>query len=272
MEIAGYVAVASPKSVTVGRLAMDLPGVTAFYNWERPLTVAQGAESFVFPDFDIQALRRKRCMASVTYPAIVRANAFGEGYRRWAAEAGDLPAPTTREGWLREAERRLALADERFGPKLDHYEMQYDVMSVQPVTYAIPPGSTTLQEDMMRNVETTFQYIGGRAAAPGTRIAIFPEFWIGGSGSGGAGQRMANHLEPLALAIDGPVFDRIREFATKNRIYVAFQSFEVHEKLPHRVFNSAFLLNDSGDLINVYRKIQCADVWGGFPVLSLIHI
>jgi predicted amidohydrolase len=266
MEGAGYVAVASPKSVKVGALAMDLPGVTAFYNWERPVTVAQGSESFVFPDFDIQALRRKRCMASVTYPAIVRANVFGEGYRRWAEEAGTLPTPSTREGWLQEAERRLALENERFGPKRDDYEMQYDVMSVQPVTFAIPPNTASPDEAMMHNVETTFEYIGGRASAPGTRIAIFPEFWIGGSGGGGAKQRMANHLEPLALKIDGPIFDRIREFATKNKVYVAFQSFEVHEKLPHRVFNSAFLLNDSGDLINVYRKIQCADVWGGFPV------
>jgi predicted amidohydrolase len=31
------------------------------------------------------------------------------------------------------------------------------------------------------------------------------------------------------------------------------------------VFNSAFLVNDSGDLVHTYRKNQCADVWGFLP-------
>jgi predicted amidohydrolase len=31
------------------------------------------------------------------------------------------------------------------------------------------------------------------------------------------------------------------------------------------VFNSAFLIDDSGDLVHTYRKNQCADVWGLLP-------
>jgi predicted amidohydrolase len=265
-DSAGFVAVASPRSVTIEGLAVELPTVTAFYNWERSLAQAKGGESFVFPDFDIQSLRRKRIMPTVSFPAIVRANAFGANYRRWADEAGAQSAPITRDDWLDEAQRRLAAEQARVGPKLAKYEEQYDVMAVQPIGHFIPMDSPDTRDLMMRTIDDTLAFVGPRVKSPNVRIVVFPEFWIGGSGGIGGIQRNVTHLEPLAISQGDAVFEKLGKFAQDNGVYVAFQNFELHEKLPHRVFNSAFLLNDSGDVINTYRKQQCADIWGGFPV------
>jgi predicted amidohydrolase len=270
VDSAGFVAVASPRSITVEGVSIALPTVTALYSWERSVAAARGGESFVFPDFDIQALRRKRVMPTLTFPAIVRANAFGANYARWAEEdaaaAAGAKAPVTRDDWLAEASRRLAAEQARVGPKLAKYEEQYDVLAVQATGHHIPLGSPDTRELMMRTIDDTFAYVAGRAGGKSVRLLVFPEFWIGGSGGGGKGQRTVRDLEPMAISHGDEVFEKIGTFAQKHGVYIAFQSFELHEKLPHRVFNSAFLINDSGDLINTYRKQQCADIWGGLPV------
>src|SRR5262249_14606340 len=69
----------------------------------------------------------------------------------------------------------------------------------------------------------------------------------------------------VAISYPDEVFDRIGAFAQKYNVFVAFQNFEVHPKLPGRVFNSAFLIDDGGKLVHTYRKNQCADVWGFLP-------
>jgi predicted amidohydrolase len=97
------------------------------------------------------------------------------------------------------------------------------------------------------------------------RLVVFPEFWLTGPGGIGGIQRKVEDFESMAISYPGPIFDQISEFAQKFGVYVAFQNFETDENFPHHVFNSAFLIDDSGDLVHRYRKIQDADVWGLFP-------
>jgi predicted amidohydrolase len=81
-------------------------------------------------------------------------------------------------------------------------------------------------------------------------------------------QRTVDDMARLSLTSSDPIFDRIGEFAQRNKVYMAFQNFETHPKMPGRVFNSAFLVDDSGNLVHTYRKNQCADVWGLLPRLK----
>jgi predicted amidohydrolase len=69
----------------------------------------------------------------------------------------------------------------------------------------------------------------------------------------------------VGLTIDGWAIEKLGEFAQRFNIFVSGQMLESDPKWPGRIFNTAFILNDSGDVIHRYRKIQCADTFGAFP-------
>ena len=257
----GYVASASASHA--GGIA--LPTSTAFYNWEREIVSARGGESLVRVDVDFDHLRRKRATPQGSMPAIVRANLYGVGYAKRAAEQAPAGQPESRAGWIAEAERRLADEVSRVGPKRATYEEQYDVCVIQSVPRLIPLGTNTARDIIMRNLAESLALAGTRANIPSVRLVVFPEFWLTGPGGIGGIQRTVRDMEKMAISHGDPVFEEIGKFAKKNNVYVAFQNFEVHEKLPGRVFNAAFLIDDQGELVHTYRKIQCADVWGFLP-------
>jgi predicted amidohydrolase len=264
-DLAGYVASASASTLDLEGLEVAVPSATAVYSWERELVRPQGRESFVFANLDIELLRRKRVTPQGSMPAIVRANLYGMGYAQWAREAEAAPRPATREAWLAEGRRRIAAEAERVGPKRERYEEQYDICVIQSVPRLIPLGVNNAHEIIMRNLADSLEMAGQRANIPSVRLVVFPEFWLTGPGGIGGIQRTVQDMEKMAIGAGDPVFDEIGKFARKNNVYVAFQNFEVHEKLPGRVFNSAFLIDDQGKLVHTYRKNQCADVWGFLP-------
>jgi predicted amidohydrolase len=260
-DACGFVASASPAEVD----GMKLPSATALYNWEREIVSADGGESLVRVDIDMEHMRRKRATPMGSMPAILRANVYAPGYAKRAAEQTAQVTPTDRAGWIAEADRRLADDMERVGPKRASYEEQYDVCVIQSVPRLIPLGTNTARDIIMRNLEESLGLAASRANIPSVRLVVYPEFWLTGPGGIGGIQRTVRDMEKMAISIGDEVFEEIGKFARTHKVYVAFQNFEVHEKLPGRVFNSAFLIDDAGELVHTYRKIQCADVWGFLP-------
>ncbi len=265
-ESVAYVAVASPAEMNDGGIKVKLPSATALYPWEREATAVRGDETFVIPDIDMQLLRRRRVTPQGSFPAIVRADVYGRGYKI-AKETDKIPAaPTTRDGWLKEAERRLATEAEVRGPKHPNPEFQYDCMLVQTVARLIPIGGNADPREIIRkNLDEHLSSAGSRLSVPTMRLCVFPEFWLTGPGGIGGVQRTVQNLERMAISEGDEIFDIIGKFAQEYNVYVAFQNFEVHPKLPGRVFNSAFLIDDQGNHVHTYRKNQCADVWGLLP-------
>lgn len=261
-----YVAVASPSEMNDGGVTVKLPSATALYPWEREAIAVRGDETFVIPDLDMQLLRRRRVTPQGSFPVIVRADVYGRGYRAAAASETVPAAPTTREGWLKEAQRRLESEQAARGPKVPNPEEQYDCMLVQTVARLIPIGGNVNPREIIRkNLDEHLASAGSRLSVPSMRLCVFPEFWLTGPGGIGGVQRTVQDLERMAISEGDEVFDVIGKFAQKYNVYVAFQNFEVHEKLPGRVFNSAFLIDDQGNHVHTYRKNQCADVWGLLP-------
>ena len=82
-----FVAVASPTSQHRGEAQVALPGATALYGLTGTAVRARGGEDFVFPDYDLQLLRRIRVNPHRSFPALVRANVYARGYERAAAAA-----------------------------------------------------------------------------------------------------------------------------------------------------------------------------------------
>ncbi|MFT7287286.1 MAG: putative amidohydrolase [Halieaceae bacterium] len=268
-ENAAFVAVSNPTTSVCDGVETRNPTGTALYNWMGVQVRARGNEDFVYADFDIHWLRRTRSNPGRSMPAFVRANLYGTVYRQQlaakSAEGPKAATPTTADGWRKEATRRLEAR--RAQAKSDvQYEAQYEAILAQTCARLIPlDRSVNAQEIIEKNLDDGLELAGSRANIPSVRLVVFPEFWLTGPGGIGGVNRTVEDMERLAISYPGPVFDRISEFAQKHGVYVAFQNFELDPKFEHRVFNSAFLIDDSGNLVHTYRKIQCADVWGLLP-------
>lgn len=251
--------------VAVATAADGAVSATALYAPTGMIAGARGDERFVFPDYDLQSLRRSRLNPQKSFPAIVRANTYARGYDR-AAAATSVPtrAPTTGAEWRAEAKRRIEA--QRLPSKHARHEEQYEALLVQECPRLIPlDRSIDARALMMQNLDESLELAGSRANIPSVRLCIFPEFWLTGPGGIGGVQRTVDDMARLAISQSDPIFERIAKFAQQHKVYVAFQNFEVHSKMPGRVFNSAFLIDDSGNLVHTYRKNQCADVWGLLP-------
>ncbi|MCB2108683.1 MAG: hypothetical protein KDE14_13330 [Rhodobacteraceae bacterium] len=260
-----YVATASPTEMHDGGRIVKLPQATALYHWERPEVRARGDETFITPDVDMELLRRARSTPQGSLPAILRADVYGRGYKTKAA-ASKSPAPATdRKSWRKLAAARLTAEAKTTGPQRNDYEEHYDICIVQTVPRLIPLGVNNAREIINMNLDECLALAASRANIPSMRLVVFPEFWLTGPGGIGGIQRTVRDMERVAISYPDEVFDKIGKFAQDNKVFVAFQNFEVHPKLPGRVFNSAFLIDDSGSLIHTYRKNQCADVWGFLP-------
>jgi predicted amidohydrolase len=260
-----FVAVASPSSQRQGEAEMALPSATALYGLTGTAVRARGGEDFVFPDYDLQLLRRIRVNPHRSFPALVRANVYARGYQRAAAAAPAPVAPRSADEWRAEARRRL---EQRQPPPSQHarHEEQYEALLVQHCARLIPlDRSIDAAALMQRNLEEALELAGSRANLPSVRLVVFPEFWLTGPGGIGGVQRTVDDMARLAISHPHPVFDQVAAFAQRHKVYVAFQNFELHPRMPQRVFNSAFLMDDAGNLVHTYRKNQCADVWGLLP-------
>jgi predicted amidohydrolase len=221
---------------------------------------AQG-EDLLIADVDIELLRRRRDAIVPVQPLHLRAKLFAEGYRRLAARQ---PAPTTpprtRVEWVAEARRRLEAQATPARPA--GFIDQYDVILTQTVQRIIQRESDVTAV-RLQNIQAALKLAGRLAANPISKLVVFGEFFM--HGQGGHGYRSPITLQRLAIRYPGPEMELLQDFALRNRTYVSGSSFEIDDRLPGHVFNSAFILNDSGELIHRYRKIQCADVWGSLP-------
>lgn len=255
-----YVATASAVDSRIGPHRMRRPPIAGLTDWTGRNVRAAADEDFVWLEFNIDQLRRKRTAIFSVQPLHLRANLYAEGYRRLAAQAAvPVAAPATKTAWGAEAKQRLANGQAGTGKGS---ETEYDVLLVQNVKKMIQKTSDVVAmrtENIMRALELPAR----TASNPNVRLVAFSEFFM--TGQGGHGYRSPITLQRLAIRYPGPELELLSEFALKHKVYVAGSSFEIDDKLPGYVFNSAFILNDSGDLIHRYRKIQCADVWGSLP-------
>ena len=263
-ESSAYLAVATPHSQLSGDINVRLPCASALYLHDQQNVEEAGqGESFLKPDFSIEYLRRKRSTLFMNQPVYFRSMLYAPGYRQSADidAANARPMPETRAGWRKEAEQRIisqASAGTE-GPRED----EYSALLVQNEFRVIHMDTPNPDEILKKNLDEAIGLAARSAFIPNVRLVCFPEFFM--TGSGGFGKRTPKTLERIAITYPGPELDVLSEFARKNRVYVAGSTFEKDVRFPERVFNSAFILNDSGDLILHYRKLHCADIWGQLP-------
>ncbi|MEM6573241.1 MAG: nitrilase-related carbon-nitrogen hydrolase [Pseudomonadota bacterium] len=255
-ENTAFVAVAGAVGGPLGS-----PACSRLIDFNGYSTLAEGEAQVFIPDLDIERLRRRRSSIVAVQPLHLRANLYADGYQKLIAARPEPlgQPPKTRVEWIAEGERRK----EHSAPsdKPGRIE-QYDVLLTQTVSKIIQrtDDAVALRRE---NTEHAMTLAGRMASSPGIKLVVMGEFFM--HGQGGHGFRSPVTLQRLAIRYPGPELELLQDFALKHKTYVCGSTFEIDDKLPGHVFNSAFILNDTGQLIHRYRKIQCADVWGSLP-------
>ncbi|MEM7704302.1 MAG: nitrilase-related carbon-nitrogen hydrolase [Pseudomonadota bacterium] len=255
-ENTAFVAVASATGGALGS-----PACSRLVDFNGYSTVAEGDADIFIPDLDIERLRRRRSAIVAVQPLHLRANLYADGYDKLIAARPEPlgKPPKNRVEWIAEGQRRKALTPPSDKPGRIE---QYDVLLTQTVSKIIQrtDDAVALRRE---NTEHAMTLAGRMAVSPGIKLVVMGEFFM--HGQGGHGFRSPVTLQRLAIRYPGPELELLQDFALKHKTYVCGSTFEIDDKLPGHVFNSAFILNDTGQLIHRYRKIQCADVWGSLP-------
>ena len=87
------------------------------------------------------------------------------------------------------------------------------------------------------------------------KLVVLPEFVFQGPPRA---TPVSQWIEKACATIPGPITDRLAELARRRGIYIAGNHFEVDPRWPDRYFNSSFLLDDQGQVILRYRRINTA--------------
>ncbi|MEV0133168.1 nitrilase-related carbon-nitrogen hydrolase [Dactylosporangium sp. NPDC050688] len=90
------------------------------------------------------------------------------------------------------------------------------------------------------------------------KLALLPEFSLQGYDH----FETVEEMTAVCVTIPGPEIDRLSAVAVEKGIYIAGNAFEVDPDWPGRWFNTAFLIDDRGEVILKYRKIHCGSVTG----------
>ncbi|MCU0758988.1 MAG: hypothetical protein MUF07_07295 [Steroidobacteraceae bacterium] len=212
--------------------------------------------------FDPQWVRRARAKISPdlydNFPLWLRDELFGRIFEHQAAARAPVASPATREAWRAEAGRRVRLREQRRTPSGELLD-SYLALVAQPATLSPLPVEGR-RAALMQNLETALAQVGRIAAAPNARLALFPEFCFTG-----AGYRTVPDLLSASVEAGGPEVSRLREWARDNSIHVAAEFMEADPAFPGRSFNSAFFIDDRGEILLRHRKLQCVDVYGALP-------
>lgn len=178
---------------------------------------------------DLRSLRSKRAEPWVNFPAQLRTALYAREY----ASAASRPAASE--------------------PELEAYDVL--VMQSHQVFVA---GVETRDATIETNLKQALGLARLFAMRPTTRLVVFPEFFLQGSGM----SQPLEYWERCGIRIPGPETEALAAFAKSCNVYVSGAVLEYDPSWPRRFFNTAIIIAPSGEIILRYRKLQCADLNG----------
>lgn len=111
-------------------------------------------------------------------------------------------------------------------------------------------------EDKQENLKKSIELIA-QAAGKGAGLVCFPEFQMAFS----PGSQSAGQLANIAETVKGNFVSTLAGAAKKNRIGIVATIYEKSSK-PQRVYDTAVMIDPSGIVSSVYRKLHLYDALG----------
>jgi predicted amidohydrolase len=216
-------------------LTASAGGTSGVWDSHGEKLVSGGAETdAIATKIDLETLRTSRTAPMLNFPAQLRTKLYAVEYDRAAARAKD---------WATEPAKPIA---------------PYQVLIAQAHITTVPSVEQA-DEVISANLDRSLGLAGKFAMQPGIKLVVFPEYWMTGAAFG---KSVDDFWPNVGIRMDGPHFARLQEFASKVGSYVGGAIFEYDPDWPRRWFNTAFIINPSGDVILKYRKLQCGDING----------
>ncbi|MBT5242227.1 MAG: hypothetical protein HN793_12675 [Rhodospirillaceae bacterium] len=216
-------------------LTASAGGTSGAWDSHGELLVSGGAETdAIVTKVDLETLRTSRTAPMLNFPAQLRTKLYAVEYDRAAARAKD---------WATEPQKPIA---------------PYQVLIAQAHITTVPSVEQA-DEVISANLDRSLGLAGKFAMQPGIKLVVFPEYWMTGASFG---KSVDDFWPKVGIRMDGPHFARLQEFASKVGSFVGGAIFEYDPDWPRRWFNTAFIINPSGDVIHKYRKLQCGDING----------
>lgn len=216
-------------------LVASAGGESGVWDCHGEVLVTAGSETdAIATKIDLETIRTARTVPMLNFPAQLRTKLYAVEYDKAAARAKD---------WATEPTTPIA---------------PYQVLIAQAHITTVP---TVEQADevISANLDRSLGLAGKFAMQPGIKLVVFPEYWMTGAAFG---KSVDDFWPKVGIQMNGPHFARLQEFASKVGSYVGGAIFEYDPDWPRRWFNTAFIINPSGDVILKYRKLQCGDING----------
>lgn len=109
----------------------------------------------------------------------------------------------------------------------------------------------SVQGDTVNNLSKAVEYIS-QAAEKGVDIVCFPELFYSGY------HLSSLELQSLAEPTDGPMVQKLSKVAKEKNVYI-IAGFAESTEIIGRMYNSAVLINNSGEVVGSTRKVYA---WG----------
>ena len=219
----------------VALLVASAGGISGMWDSRGFELATGGAETdAVANKIDLDTLRMWRTAPMLNFPAQLRTKLYAVEYNRAPARAKD---------WATEPKKPIA---------------PYQILLAQA---HITTASTVEQADeiISMNLDRSLGMASKFADRPEVKLVVFPEYWMTGASFG---KSVDDFWPKVGIQMASPHFERLQKFASDIGSYVGGAIFEYNPDWPRRWFNTAFIINPSGDVILKYRKIQCGDING----------
>ena len=128
----------------------------------------------------------------------------------------------------------------------------WNLTVVQPAVKPVFKGDAPLRRDALQdNLERACEHIRVAQRYSRSKLVVFPEFFLHGFQPG----RSNEDWIEASLRLDGPELATLGRAAASAGCYVAGMIYEVLDEFPGRFWNTAFILDPTGKLALVYRKL-----------------
>ncbi len=134
---------------------------------------------------------------------------------------------------------------------------RYKALALQTECIAI--NSCKNRDGAYVKMEETLQKIlaetrGSKAfIGPALKLVVLPEYFLT---SFPLGESLEEWREKACLTTEDPLFDTMKEFCRKQEIFLSGNFYELDKNFPDLYFQSSFVIDDEGELVLKYRRLN----------------